>query len=534
MAENPQEVSRTRRVRFRWLCRLEAELEPLMFLLAIAWIWLFIDELVSGLSLWQENAIFAIWIAFIFEFLLKLYLAPRRLKYLLRNWITAIALIVPAFRAFRMLRALRVLRATRIASTTRIVRALTSSRRFYKDLKEAQGPAPTPEMNVGLLVIASPATPVEALEQFAAETAETIRQELDDASRLRWCFHTVKSRRLESDSPKQPSDFLDEASLGMAQGPHDMIIVVTDVTLVSHERKVQEGLASPTARIAVVSTRKLTTAPRGKPQRGLEAMATRANASALLLHLIGHLAGLRHERSSEVMQPFAFRESRDALLRFNAGERKWLTRISKRLPERELHGKARLAAFLFHVLMAARHPMQVLRPLLRNKAPLLPLSLPGLATAAVAPCFLLVFTAEIWDVGLGMSNAVAAIYAILSILGATLFLANVQSLFLPRKERNVLTEHLAVANAVIFLSILLACIGLFLIVGALILAIEVYIFPADLMNTWPTLDRPEVDLGDKLRLSAFIATVGVSTGALAGGFESRTVIRNLALFESES
>lgn len=532
MAAGPSQVSRKGRIRFRWLCRLEAELEPVMFLLSIAWLWLFIDELAFGLSPRQEAAIFAIWIAFILEFVLKLYLAPRRLKYLLRNWLTVLALVVPAFRALRLLRALRVLRVARVTSTTRIVRALTSGRRFYHELKEAQGPAPEPEMNAGLLVIASPAADIGEHERFAMDISEKIRAELDDASRLRWCFHAIKSRRLESDQPKLPADFLDEASLGMAQGPYDMVIVVTDVTLVSRERKVQEGLASPTARIAAISTRKLTTAPLGKPERGLQSPVTRANAAALLLHLIGHLAGLSHQARSAAMQPFAFRLSR-TLPRFSDEERNRLARASTRLPERELHGRARLASLLFHVLMALRHPAQVFRPLLRNRAPLLPLSLPGLATAAVAPSFLLVFTAEIWDVGLGMSNAVAAAYASLSILGASLFLARVQSLFLPRKERNVLTEHLAVANTVIFLSILLACIGLFLIVGLLMLAIEVYIFPAGLMQTWPTLDHRDVDFGDKLRLSAFIATVGVSTGALAGGFESRRVIRNLALFESE-
>jgi hypothetical protein len=48
----------------------------------------------------------------------------------------------------------------------------------------------------------------------------------------------------------------------------------------------------------------------------------------------------------------------------------------------------------------------------------------------------------------------------------------VQSLFLPRKDKHILTEHLAVANTVIFLSIVMACIGLFLIVGGLTLPAE--------------------------------------------------------------
>ncbi len=89
------------------------------------------------------------------------------------------------------------------------------------------------------------------------------------------------------------------------------------------------------------------------------------------------------------------------------------------------------------------------------------------------------------------------------------------------------------SKKIIFSSILLACIGLFFMVGALMLFIALYIFPAGLMETWPTLEQPEITLGDTIRLCAFIATVGVTTGALAGGFESRTVIRHLALFEDD-
>lgn len=526
MAAHP----RQRRNRYRLLYRLEAELEPLMFLLAVAWLALFVTELVTALSTGQERAMLAIWITFIAEFLLKLFLAPRRGRYVLHNWITVIALAVPAFRAFRMLRALRVLRAARVASTTRIVRALTSTRRFYRDLKEAQGPVPEPGMNVGVLLVATPAADVEALERFAGNTAAPVRDEMHSASGIAWKFNLLPARRLESDEPRLPSDFLDEASLAMAEGPYDLVIVVTDVALVSRKRKVQPALVSTAARIAVVSTRKLLAAPRGRAPRTLDERVVRANGGALLLHMLGHVAGLVHTPRSEVMREYVFRESRRELPRFNAQERDALARVAGRLPERELHGRAKFAAFVFHVLMALRHPLQVIRPLLRNRAVLLPLSLPGLATAAVAPSFLLVFNAEIWDVGLGMSNLVATIYATASILAASLFLARVQSLFLPRRERNVLTEHLAVANTVIFLSILLACIGLFLIVGGLMLVIEFWIFPADLMQTWPTLDQAEITAGDRVRLAVFIATVGVTTGALAGGLESRTVIRNLALF----
>ncbi|TXD68284.1 hypothetical protein ESV24_12520 [Aequorivita lipolytica] len=204
---------------------------------------------------------------------------------------------------------------------------------------------------------------------------------------------------------------------------------------------------------------------------------------------------------------------------------------NKQLPERELRGGSGLESFIFHLLMAFRHPKQLFRPLLRNKAILLPLSLPKLVTAAVSPSFILLFTAEIWDVGINMPNSVAIMFAVMSIMGASFYLVTIQSLFLPRKEKRILTEHLAVANTTIYLSIFLGCIGLFLMVGLLMLFMELYVFPSDLIQTWPTLNKQAVELTDLVRLAAFISTVGVTTGALAGGFESRAVIRQLSLFK---
>lgn len=522
-----------RKKKYRWLYRLEGTLEAPMFVLGLIWLWLLIQEFTSnGLTPAQDRLIIGIWIAFVFEFLLKLTLAPRKLKYISQNWITVIALIIPAFRVFRIFRALSILRASSVTSTTRIVRSLTTARRFTTDLKEAQGHKDEGELNIGILLACTAAADQQQLEAFATKLAADVTAEIQPATGLTWRFHLVEPDTLESNDPRMPSDFLDSASMHMAEGPFDLMLVITDVALMSRKRRVEAGLASVISHTMIISTRKLTTAPRGELPRHLDADSVRWNAAALLLHLLGHISGLKHMsgKQSDVMATYQFRPGRAEMPRFNQTERKQLQQQARRLPERELHGGNALGTLIFHFLMVLKHPKQVFSPLLRNGAFLLALSLPGLATAAVAPTFLLVFTAEIWDVGLNMSNKTAAIYAVFSIMGASFYLVRVQSLFFPRKEKSVLTEHLALANAVIFLSILLACIGLFVMVAALMLVIEIYIFPPGLMNTWPTLEAPQILFGDKFRLAAFIATVGVTTGALAGGLESRTLIRHLALF----
>ena len=388
------------------------------------------------------------------------------------------------------------------------------------------------EMNIGLLIASSRGTDQGELIALAQNAAKEVSTNLSAASGIPWFFQMAGTKTLETDDPRRPSDFLEEASIAIADQAFDAVVVLTDVGLTSRSRHLEPGLASPITRVAVVSTRRLLSTPRGEPVRPLDSEMVQWNAAVLMQHLLGHISGLQHSAHG-IMAPFSFSETRREDVSFSPAECKALQKRSSRLPEREVVNGNVLQELFFHVLMAARHPMSVARPLARNRAPLLALSLPRLATAAVAPSLLLVFSAEIWDAGLGMNNTTAAVYAAASILIASLYLVQVQSLFFPRKEKRVLTEHLAVANVVVFFSVLLLLIGLFLLVGGLVLMLGLYVFPEDLMSTWPTLNQGRVDLFDLLQLAAFIATVGVTTGALAGGLESRNVIQHLALFEDE-
>ena len=384
------------------------------------------------------------------------------------------------------------------------------------------------EINVGVVVAHTPETGAESLRQFARRAVEDAESEVESATGVEWRFHAEEPFRLPDEGTRRPSDFLDEASLRMVEGPYDLVIVVTNARLTSRRRKVVPGLASSVSRVAVVSTRRLTRTPRNRPSHELDDEAVRWNAATLVVHLLGHVLGANH--ADGVMAPFRFEESRREVPPFDERTKSRLRREANRLPEHEEVVRGPVQRFAFHVRSALSHPRQVLVPLARNRAPLLPLSLPKLATAAVTPTLVLVFSAETWDVGVHMTSAVAGGFALVSMFAATVYLTLIQRLFFPRKEKRVLTEHIAVVNVAVFLTVLTAVVGLFVMVGLLMLGIELFIFPKDLITNWPTLENPEVEFVDLLHTSAFISTVGVLTGALAGGLESRTVVRHLALF----
>lgn len=96
-----------------------------------------------------------------------------------------------------------------------------------------------------------------------------------------------------------------------------------------------------------------------------------------------------------------------------------------------------------------------------------------------------------------------------------------------------MTEHLAVVNTTVLATMFLVMLGLMVMLWLLILAIVVLVFPQDLIHTWPTLGNASVGLRGEMRIALLVSVIGTVTGALAGGLESRAVLRELALFRDE-
>ncbi|WP_277541844.1 hypothetical protein [Haloarcula laminariae] len=384
-------------------------------------------------------------------------------------------------------------------------------------------------VDVGVFVAHAPGTDPDRLSSFASRVAADTVEAFGAATEVSWRCFLESPQRLPDADRRRPSEFLDRATDEMAEGPYDMVAVVTDAPLVSRRERFVPGLASPLARVAVLSTRNLRRAPRGEPTRRLDDGAVRWNGAALLAHLVGHVLGARHADSG-VMAPFEFAADRQSIPPIDADVAAQLRRIAGEIPADEATPRGPLGRLAFHGASAARNPSRVLRALGNSRAPLLPLSLPKLSTAAVAPTLVIVFSAESWDVGVHMGNLTAALFAAVSVLVAALYVFFAQKLAFPRKRHRVVTEQTALVNVTVFLILLGAMVGLFAVVWSVMLVIELVVFPPNLMSNWPSLEDPVVGLVDLVRTGAFISTIGVLSGALAGGLESRTIVSHLTLF----
>lgn len=119
--------------RWRFLKQLNKYSQTPMIVLAIIWLVLTLISIIYGLHPTLELISNVIWLLFVIDFFIEILIAPNRLKYLRHNWITAVSVILPAFRFlvfFRVFRLFRVAAAFRSFTLVRIIavtrRALNS------------------------------------------------------------------------------------------------------------------------------------------------------------------------------------------------------------------------------------------------------------------------------------------------------------------------------------------------------------------------------------------------------------------------
>jgi len=104
-----------------------------MQFLGFVWLALLVLDFVRGLPAWLNTLETIIWVVFVADFALRLWLAPDKPRYLRHNVLTALSLLVPALRVFRVFRAVRALRAARVirgaTRGSRLVRVVGSLNR---------------------------------------------------------------------------------------------------------------------------------------------------------------------------------------------------------------------------------------------------------------------------------------------------------------------------------------------------------------------------------------------------------------------
>ncbi len=127
------------RNRLQLLRKLNAALETPMAVLGLAWLCLMVLDLTRGLGTTGENITTLIWVVFIVDFAIRLTLAPRKLVYIKKNWLTVIALLLPALRVLRFARVLRGLARLRGLPLVRILASINRGMRALGETMQRRG-----------------------------------------------------------------------------------------------------------------------------------------------------------------------------------------------------------------------------------------------------------------------------------------------------------------------------------------------------------------------------------------------------------
>jgi voltage-gated potassium channel len=125
--------------RKRLLKSVEKMLDGPMIFLGFVWLVLLVVELVWEINKILEYVAIGIWGIFIIDFLIKFSLAPEKLSFLKKNWLTAISLFIPALRVFRVFRFVRLLRGLRGIRLVRIVSSFNRSMRSVGKTMKRRG-----------------------------------------------------------------------------------------------------------------------------------------------------------------------------------------------------------------------------------------------------------------------------------------------------------------------------------------------------------------------------------------------------------
>lgn len=151
-----RESSQAHAERYELLDRLDDWLDGPLTLLAGVMLGLLVVDFAANLPpTWEhrvQQAETAIWAIFIADFLLEFTIAPSKLAYLRRNWLTVISLALPAFRAVRIL---RIARAVRGLSLVRVVTTFNRGTRALSDIVERGRFSYVVGLTIAVIVVAA-------------------------------------------------------------------------------------------------------------------------------------------------------------------------------------------------------------------------------------------------------------------------------------------------------------------------------------------------------------------------------------------
>lgn len=365
----------------------------------------------------------------------------------------------------------------------------------------------------------------DIVDGAAARIRELLSEEMNLAVNV---FEFVGPHLTPSRGGYAPMDYLE---LGMSEKLERQIhflLIVTEVDLAAYTRSYVFALPSQLTNIGIVSTKRLSPTFWGHEA---DAELTRQRLTGLLLHTFGHLLNLSHHDSSHnIMYDF---ETVDDLAQMTE-----ITPQQRETIKRNLRTEAREEVALqgkwgFLLRQVAQNLGGIARNVVRAHPFRLVLKLPTMITAALSVVIVVFFSAEAWDVASTLSTGTLLLFSAIAITVATALLYRVFEIAPGQNRQRILAESVVVTAATTLFSLLLTILLIYLLFFLLVLISAATFFPAELKETWPTVD-PAVRLIEHVKLALFLGSLAVLTGSLGGRADNQSVVRHVLFLNEEA
>ncbi len=394
-------------------------------------------------------------------------------------------------------------------------------------------PADSPEYAVGVMMLDVESKDSDGFRRVVDRALHLVEADLTGDLGLRTDLFSFQGPHLSPGAGAYaPLDFLQIGIAEKLERRLPFLLIVTEVDLASSSMAFALALPSQLTNVGVVSTKRLDPGFWGDapdPDRAASRLAS------LLLHTFGHLLNLRHHPDpANAMYPIERVEDLDGMDRLTDDQRERIrVMLPKEAHDTRAEGTGAGTRWAFAARMIVADAGSIARAVVRANPFRLATRMPTMIAAALSVIIVLLFGAETWDVAAAVSMPQVVLFSVVSFAAAAFVLYRAFAFeSLMGRDRRLAESTVVTATATV-LSLGLTLVVLFTGFAVLMYVGVLTVFPEQLMESWATVGAA-TETRDHVKLSLFLASMGVLAGSLGGRSDSRDLVRGVLFLDEES
>ena len=265
----------------------------------------------------------------------------------------------------------------------------------------------------------------------------------------------------------------------------------------------------------------------------LQGPALAERVCALATQLFGHMLGLETAgRDAAIIDESGNAEGQQGAGGFLPEEKPTLVAALTRAADTRVEERGMRAGIGFYAASARENRREILRSILRVRPWLMPFKLGRLTAAAASALFVLMMTAEVWELGMSQNAATLWGLSIVSLVGTAVFVLLRQRLLMASRSQR-LSEQIAVMRIAITFGVFSGMLSTYLVLFVTCFAAAQLLFPAGVAARWSVSSDAALTWPAYVGFAAFVSALGVIIGALGASFERQGHLKQLAMLDKE-